>query len=132
MTSLLTCVFCVVTVYAGPYVGQPLYCGGIYDVTVEELWVAVPVVDLISGKTRCGDLYYLSGVDVNGRSWSHMARVGDAGPLSRFRVQQPGGCLACILGDLPAYQAPFPGLSARVERAVNFSARARSVSREVR
>lgn len=42
----------VATWYAGPYIGQPLYCGGVYAETIEP-WVALPIQD---ESWRCGDL----------------------------------------------------------------------------
>jgi hypothetical protein len=40
----------VLTFYAGPYVGQPLRCGGTYDTT--HAWIAVDI-DALGWK--CGD-----------------------------------------------------------------------------
>jgi len=115
----------VATIYAGLYVGQPLYCGGVYDLSEMEPWVAQPVSAYESGEAQCGDLVYLAGVDAAGTPWSLMARARDAGPLDRYCVELPEGC-APIMADIPAHLAPFPGLSARVERMVNVSAMARA------
>lgn len=123
-----TFVLLVVTVYAGPYVGQPLYCdqgqGLAYD-DAAPAWVALPVSEH-GISWQCGDLVYLSGVDAKGQPWSLMARALDAGPLARYCVEMEEGC-APIAADIPQPWAPFDGLSARVFVFVNFSAAARAV-----
>lgn len=120
MLTRALCVLCVVTVYTGP-VGNARYCGGTYDLAEDEVWIAVPVTRLQAGEDRCGDLYYLSGVDYEGRRWSMTAVVRDAGPLAKYCVMLPEGC-ASIEADVPKFQAPFSGLSSRVDQAINLSA----------
>lgn len=118
-------VLIVATIYAGQYVGQPLYCdqgqGLIYaDSTVP--WVALPV----DADWQCWDLIHVSGIDANtGRPWSLMARALDAGPLSAYCVETPEGC-ASIAVDIPAHLAPFTGLSSRLTNITNITA----ISRE--
>jgi len=129
-----TLVLFVATVYAGPYVHQPLYCdqgsGLVYDVGAVEPWVALPASEH-GVSWWCGDLVYLSGVDAEGQPWSLMARALDAGPLAGYCVMVPNqsksGERECVpIGaDIPAPFAPFAGMSATVERFVNVSAEAR-------
>jgi len=122
---LTLCALCVATVYAGPYVGQERYCGGTYDADDPAPWVALPVSWYEEGRAECGDLIYLSGVDAEGAPWSLMARALDAGPLERYCVETGEGC-ARIVADVPAHQAPFGGMSARVWQVRNVSAAVRA------
>lgn len=92
---------------------------------VAQPWIALPVSAYESGEAECGDLVYLAGVDGYGQPWSLMARALDAGPLGRYCVKTSEGC-AAIEADVPKFLAPFPGLSARVDRMVNVSAMARA------
>jgi len=100
----------VATVYAGQYVGQPLYCGGVYAETTEP-WVALPY----GGDWRCGDRIDLSGVDASGEPWSLKARAMDTGPFGDYCVEQPDGTCPPIVVDVPQFLAPFAGLSSRVQ-----------------
>ena len=90
----------IATAYAGPYVGQPLYCGGTYDLQADP-WIALPLGD----DWQCGELAYLRFEDGS----TLMARVMDTGPLGQYNVQGQR-----ILADVPAHLAPFK-LSGPVE-----------------
>jgi hypothetical protein len=82
----------VLTFYAGPYVGQPLRCGGVYDTT--HAWIAV---DIDALGWHCGDLVLVTvGDDVM------LLRVKDSGPLSAHCVVDGGECVP-IVGDLPRH-----------------------------
>ena len=76
------------TWYAGPYVGQPLRCGGTY--TTDHAWVAV---DLDAYDWQCGDSIL---VRVDGQEVTLPAL--DSGPLSLYYV----GTVP-IVGDLPEH-----------------------------
>jgi hypothetical protein len=101
---MITAALVAITVYAGQYVGQPLYCGGFYD-AVTVPWVAMPVSQ--HGVTwECGDVI---GIWDGGEIRTFVAL--DAGPFGRHCVEQPdGGCLP-IAVDVPAPHAWFDGLS---------------------
>ena len=89
------------TWYFGPYVGEPLRCGGVYDTT--HTWIAVDI-DRYT-EWRCNDLARVTvGEDVR------LLRVKDSGPLSAYCVWFGDECLE-IVGDLPAHAFPWPGLS---------------------
>jgi len=98
----------IATAYAGQYVGQPLYCGGVYDVQAEP-WIALPV-----GEFECGDLVLVRFEDGS----TLMARAMDAGPLGLYNVQGQA-----IIADVPAHLAPF-ALSGPIE-LYNFGEAAR-------
>ena len=100
----------IATAYAGPYVGGPLYCGGVYDLQAAP-WIALPT----GGAWECGDLVYLRFEDGS----TLMARALDAGPLGLYNVQGQA-----IIADVPAHLAPF-ALSGPVE-LYNFGEAARS------
>jgi len=93
----------IATAYAGPYIGQPLYCGGVYDVQAEP-WIALPISEL-GYSWECGDLVYLRFADGS----TLMARAMDAGPLGLYNVQGQA-----IMADVPVHLAPF-ALSGPVE-----------------
>ena len=85
----------VATWYLTPYVGQPLYCGGVYDTTHE--WIALPM----SADWQCGDLVVLwfEGSDASEHDIV-MARVLDTGPFGahcviRHPVRPDCGRRAC-------------------------------------
>ncbi|MFH1602910.1 MAG: hypothetical protein ABIH03_03270, partial [Pseudomonadota bacterium] len=63
--------------YAGPYVGEPLRCGGMYDTTHE--WIAV---DIDALGWRCGDVVVVT-VEDKVYYW----RIKDSGPLSRYCIR---------------------------------------------
>jgi hypothetical protein len=96
------------TIYAEPYVGQPLYCdrgeGLIYG-PESPPWVAVDVGEYESGRVRCWDLLYIRFA--NGETL--LAYALDAGYLASHYVEQWG--TQPIVLDVPAPLAPFPGLS---------------------
>ena len=95
----------IATVYAEPYIGQPLYCGGLYDVDMSP-WIALPV----GTDWQCGDPVRLRFEDGS----TLTARAMDAGPFGAFCVKQPDGACLPIIVDIPAHLAPFP-LSGPVE-----------------
>jgi len=88
----------VLTMYAGEFVGQPLYCddgtGTIYDDTLA--FVALPVSEFESGRAECGDQVR---VTVNGQPFYALAL--DAGPLEKYRVTQFGD--VPIVADVPQH-----------------------------
>lgn len=99
----------IATVYAGQYIGQPLYCGGVYAETTEP-WVALRIQD---DTWRCGDLIHLSGTDADGNEWSLTARAMDAGPFGDYCVILGDECVPIVV-DVPQFLAPFVGLSSVV------------------
>ena len=88
----------IATAYAGPYVGQPLYCGGTYDLQADP-WIALPLGD----DWRCGDTVRLRFEDGS----TLMARAMDTGPFGAFCVRQVDGTCPPIIVDVPAHLAPF-------------------------
>jgi len=92
----------VLTMYAGEFVGQPLYCddgtGTIYDDTLA--FVALPVSEFESGRAECGDQVR---VTVNGQPF--YAQALDAGPLEKYRVTQFGD--VPIVADVPKHLWQF-------------------------
>ena len=89
------------TWYAGPYVGQPLRCGDVYDTSHE--WIAIDI-DALPG-WECGDLVRVAvGDDV--RLW----RIRDSGPLSRYGILD-GDTMIPIVADIPYHQWEWDGLS---------------------
>ena len=116
----LTLLSGVATIYADPYIGQPLYCdrgqGWIYDANAEP-WIALDVNEFTSGRVQCDDTFLI--IFANGETLIAQAR--DAGYLYPYYVeqwQQP------IVFDIPAHLAPFPGLSMPAT-GINLSAMAR-------
>lgn len=87
----------VITFYAGVYIGQPFYCGGIY--TPDVVGIAVDLGAL--PYWRCGDPVIV---------WDDGVRreltIVDAGPLSLYNV---GGVQ--IVGDVTMAARWFDGLS---------------------
>ena len=89
--------------YSGPYVGEPLRCGGVYDDS--HTWLAIDIDRY--PEWRCNDLVRVTvGEDVR------LLRVKDSGPLSAYCVYFGDTCIE-IVGDLPAHAFPWPGLSVR-------------------
>lgn len=86
-----------ITWYAGPYVGEPLRCGGTYDTT--HAWIAIDIDHY--PEWRCNDLVRVDAGDVQ-----LLLYVKDSGHLSRYNI---GGVE--IVGDLPRHAFPWPGLS---------------------
>jgi hypothetical protein len=84
------------TFYYGPaFEGQPLYCGGVYEES-NGPWIAVDVRWYESGKTLCGDLYYIVFSDGS----TMLARARDAGYLADYTVWDTG---LSMIADLPLY-----------------------------
>lgn len=104
----------MITVYAGQYVGQPLYCDRpTMPLTYTETtppWVALDHSEFESGRVRCGDR-----IRVYGEGWSLSARAWDAGTLYEYNVEGTP-----IVADVPVFLAPFPGLSSP-GRVVNWT-----------
>lgn len=104
----------VATVYAGIYVGGPLYCdcdGTMFYDDGTPPWIALDV-GLYGSFADCGDEILLYG-----DGWRLAARALDAGPLSRYYVADYGPAFP-IIADVPEHLTPFRGLSART-RVVN-------------
>lgn len=97
-------VLLAITVYAGPYVGEPLYCGGFYDETTAP-WAAMPE-SFWEGGGECG---HKVGVLIDGEV--HVYTVLDRMAPGDWYVIQPDGTWLPIGADLPALHAPFEGLS---------------------
>jgi len=93
-----------ITVYAGPYVGEPLFCGGVYD-EMTAPWVAMPDAFWEKGGT-CGQQV---GMMINGQVYVYT--VLDRIAPGDWYVIQPDGAWLPIAADLPAMYAPFEGLS---------------------
>jgi len=112
----------VATWYAGVYVGQPLYCGGTYDVASE--WVALPM----GTDWQCGDLI---AVFFEGETAAEhdlvVARVYDTGPLGEYCVAQRDDCVPIVV-DIPAHLWPGSreGDKSAAVRVVNVTAAARA------
>ena len=109
----------IATLYAGPFVGQPLYCSTpenpLYYSPDTTPWAAFPVEDYQSGKIHCGDPYVIRFTLPEGRYRYVTVRALDAGPFSRYCVLQPDGSCPHIAVDVPAYWWPVEGISAEVE-----------------
>jgi len=119
----------IATVYAGPYVGGPLYCARPghqvrYDQSTTP-WVAVDVREYESGRIRCGDELWLRFEDGS----ELQALALDAGPFQGYYVAEWGEERGIVV-DVPAHLAPFPGLSAPVAM-VNHSAVVRELEQRV-
>ena len=98
---MTTVVLVAITVYAGQYVGQPLYCGGYYDAT-QPPWAAAPV----GAGWECGDI---AKVRIDGITYVYEIR--DFGPFGDNCVMQPDGTCLPIGLDIPKMHAPFDALS---------------------
>jgi hypothetical protein len=108
----------VATWYQGPYVNQPLYCGGTYAESTAP-WVALPY----GGEWECGDLVYISF----GQGDALLARAMDTGPFGKHCVLQVDGSCAPIVVDIPRHLWPkelWDQLSAPV-MVTNITAQAR-------
>ena len=86
----------VLTMYAGEFVGQPLYCDrGNGMVYADRLaFIALPVSEFESGRAVCGDDVR---VTIAGRSF--WAQALDAGPLEKYYIEQFGDL--AIVADVP-------------------------------
>lgn len=100
MTALLV----AITVYAGPYVGQPLYCGGTYT-TSTPAWVAMPDSFWDSG----GQCWDTVGIWSGGEL--HVFPVRDRVARGDWYVIQQDGVWLPIAADVPAHLAWWDGLS---------------------
>ena len=89
----------VATWYAGPYVAQPLYCGGVYAESTAP-WVALPS-QTHGTDWQCGDLVYLSF----GNGDALMARAMDTGPFGDKCVTDDDKCIG-IVTDVPRHLWP--------------------------
>ena len=99
----------VLTVYHHPFVGQPLYCdngaGMVYNDSLA--FVALPVSEFEAGNVMCGDW-----VKVTSLGHSFWAQALDAGPLSKYYIEQYGADVP-IVADVPAHLWAFdPAISA--------------------
>ena len=97
----------VVTVYAGVYVGCPLYCdtnGSLFYSSETEPWIALDVLLYENDWAKCGDEILV--ITPGGR---RVYRAYDAGPLYKYYLEDHPGLP--IIGDIPAFLAPFEGLS---------------------
>ena len=113
---MTTLALVAITVYAGQYVGQPLYCDAwdtelFYD-NVTPAWAAMPDSFWQSG----GQCWDKVGVKINGQVYVYYAL--DRIAPGDWYVRQPDGVLLPIAADIPEMHAPFPGLST-VGRAWN-------------
>ena len=113
----------VATWYAGAYVDQPLYCGGVYTDTTAP-WIALPSQDY--GDTwQCGDLVALWFVD---QGELLLAHAMDAGPFGDHCIALADGC-APIVADVPLHLWPGgDALSSPVEM-VNVTGMARKADK---
>lgn len=113
----------VITVYAAPYIGQPLYCdhgqGLVYE-TGAPPWIALDVRLYQSGRVKCGDEIWLRFPSTY-RTLKALAL--DAGPFEGYYVEDWPSFP--IVADLPAHLSPFPGLSSPVS-LFNYSAARRA------
>ena len=111
------------TVYAGQYVGAPLFCSTpqrpLYYDTATPPWVAFPV----SAEWSCWDLAKVTAYLPDGTTRSFMARVLDAGPFGAHCVMDGDHCDPIVV-DVPSHLATWPGTSVHVE-VINLSAVAR-------
>jgi len=105
----------IATVYAGEFVGEPLFCDCTGTLRYDEFsppWVALPV-EMYGEWAECGDEILLTG-----DGWRMKARALDAGPLSDYYIADFPEF--SIVADVPAPHCPFVGLSARA-RMINVS-----------
>lgn len=119
MNGVVLALVGVLTFYAGPYVGQPLRCGGTYSET-SGAWIAV---DLEATRWRCGDdvQVWQEGVLVE------TLKVRDSGPLSRYCVMDGEECVP-IVGDVPAHAAWWCSGPSQCSGCCAMSTRARLVN----
>lgn len=104
------------TVYAGSFVGQPLFCDCdetlFYDIHSSPPWVALDK-DLYDSKwASCGDELLLYGESFYGRKWRMEAKALDAGPLGEYYLEDHPD--KPIVADIPWALSPFKGLSSKV------------------
>ena len=109
----------IATMYAAPFVGQPLYCSTPsnpldYSPSTPP-WVALPVEDYQSGRVWCGDLMLIRFHLSDGTTSILLARAYDAGPFASYCVRQADGSCPSIGVDVPVYFWPGEGTSAWAE-----------------
>ena len=90
----------VLTMYAGEFVGQPLYCDdGVGMVYADRLaFIALPVSEFESGRAECGDrirIYFSNGETIE-------AVALDAGPFKDLCVMYGAECIK-IIADIPMH-----------------------------
>lgn len=95
----------IATMYAGPYVGMPLYCSTpqnplFFDDTTPS-WLALPVEDYVSGAVECGDPYEITFHLPDGTTQTKVLLALDAGPFSKYCVRQADGSCPHIAVDVP-------------------------------
>ena len=103
--------FGIATIYAGIYVGEPLYCdcnGTLFYAPETEPWIALDVLLYQDGWARCGDDILL----ITGGGKRRVYKAYDAGPLYKYHIKDHPGLP--IIGDIPAFLSPFEGLSSKV------------------
>lgn len=103
------------TIYAGVFVGQPLYCdtdGSLFYSPETEPWIALDV-HLYDRWASCGDdILLIAG----GRPYTFKAL--DAGPLYKYHIEDHPALP--IVADIPVFLSPFNGLSHPV-RMINLT-----------
>ena len=118
----------IVTMYAAPFIGQPLYCSTpdnpLYYSPSTPAWAAFPVEKYQDGSILCGALYLLRIHLSDGTTRSIIVRAYDAGPFASYCVMQRDGSCPSIAADVPVYFWPVEGISAWAE-VTNLSAVAR-------
>lgn len=101
----------VATIYAGAFVGQPLYCddgAGLIYAEDTMPWVALDVNEFKSGCAKCGDVILLEFEDGS----TLRARALDAGRFEGYYVADWPEL--AIVVDVPEHLAPFEGTSSVV------------------
>lgn len=108
METLILIVMGVGTWYAGPYVGEPLYCDGrigssgslMYDAATPP-WLAMDPYYYDQG-WKCGDVVwaYVAGAD------PIKVRLYDAGPLLQYYIEDFGPEVP-IVADFPKHVWPI-------------------------
>ena len=125
LTNVLILTHVMATAYAGPYVGQPLYCdrgdGLIYDQDTTP-WVALDITEYQSGRAQCGDQILVTFAD----GATLRAQALDAGPLYPYYIAETNLPIAV---DIPAHLFPQPGISAPVT-VINASGVQRTIERQ--
>lgn len=123
ITAALTPIGAATIYYAAEgFEGEPLYCNnGRNDLFYRKdmpPWLAVDISEYLSGRTQCGDTFWVMFTD----GQVLIAQALDAGylygPRTRAYPELP------ILIDVPEYFATFPGVMG-ILAIVNISARER-------
>lgn len=103
----------VATWYGPGFYGQPLYCGGFYQVGTPP-WAAVDPGVFQEG-WECGDellVRYEDGTDL-------ILRLSDAGPLSNFYIEDFGPDTPIVLDIPKPFWAPPVSIWSAPVRVVN-------------